>query len=507
MDLRLKRLLWLAALAAASPLACAKKQPAPLWEAMPVARRELDVSISAAGLIEPIQTVEVKSKASGEIMEMLVETGDDVRPGQLLARIDPRQPRNTLAQAEANLEVAQAQLQNAEAQKRRSDDLFEQNMIAETEYETVNLAYASARAEVVRARTELENARDQMEDTSVRAPIAGTVIQKNVELGTVISSPTRDVGGGTVLFRMANLDTIQVRALVDETDIGKVQAGLQATIRVEAFPNRPFEGRVKKIEPQATVEQNVTMFPVLVDIANLDHLLKPGMNTEVEVEIGHRENALTVPNAALRTQRDVASAAEVLGLDPEQVQAELAREPAQGQAAAPGETPAPANGQVAAGGAGPRKMTLHDGREVTLPEGVSEEQVRAILQKRMSGQEPTAEERALMRKLFGQMGGGGRGRGGNRRGGSRGDFGGRYIVFALRDGRPQPIWIQTGLTDLDHIEVTSGLAEGDTVLVLPSASLVQSQQEFRERFQGRNALPGLQQQQPQQQQRGGGGQR
>jgi len=103
-----------------------------------------------------------------------------------------------------------------------------------------------------------------MEDTQVRAPNTGTVLELDAVLGTVISSPTRDVGGGTVILKMANLDTVQVQALVDETDVGKVQAGLPVTITVDAFPNRPFDGSVLKIEPQAQVNQNVTMFPVIV---------------------------------------------------------------------------------------------------------------------------------------------------------------------------------------------------------------------------------------------------
>jgi HlyD family secretion protein len=168
--------------------------------------------------------VDVKSKASGEIIGMNVQTGDDVKEDQLLASIDPRIPRNNLAQAEANLQVAQAQLGNAKAQRARSDTLFKAQVITQTEYDQGRLDYANANASVIRARSDLENARDRMTDTKLRAPLAGTIITKNVELGTVISSPTTDVGGGTVLFKMANLDTVQIRALVDETDIGKVQA-------------------------------------------------------------------------------------------------------------------------------------------------------------------------------------------------------------------------------------------------------------------------------------------
>ena len=311
-------------IAVAGLAACGKPQSTLMYEAVAVQRRTLVVSASASGAIEPVLTLDVKSKASGEIIGMNVQTGDDVKPDQLLATIDPRIPRNNLAQAEANLEVARAQLANAKAQLARSDTLLKAQAITQTEYDTANLAYANANAAVVRARSDLENARDRMNDTRLRAPVSGTIIAKNVELGTVISSPTTDVGGGTVLFKMANLDTVQIRALVDETDIGKVQQGLQTTITVDAYPNRPFEGTVLKVEPQATVQQNVTMFNVLIRIPNPNHLLKPGMNTEVEIHVGRRENALAIPNAALRTQRDVASAAQVLGLDPNDVQQQLA---------------------------------------------------------------------------------------------------------------------------------------------------------------------------------------
>src|SRR5258706_15748922 len=132
------------------------------------------------------------------------------------------------------------------------------------EYDIVKLDYVNVNVVVICVCLDFENVRDRMTHTKLSAPLAGTIITKNVELGTVISSPTTDVGGGTVLFRMANLDTVQIRALVDETDIGKVASGLLTTITVDAYPNRPFEGTVLKVEPQATVQQNVTMFNGLI---------------------------------------------------------------------------------------------------------------------------------------------------------------------------------------------------------------------------------------------------
>jgi HlyD family secretion protein len=486
-----------------------------MYEAVPVERRTIVVSASASGAIEPVLTVDVKSKASGEIIEMNVQTGDDVKSGQLLAAIDPRIPRNNLAQADANLAVAEAQLANAKAQLGRSDTLYKAQAITEAEYENANLAYANANATVVRAKTDLENARDRMTDTRIRAPLGGTIIAKNVELGTVISSPTTDVGGGTILFKMANLDTVQVRTQVDETDIGKVQPGYRATITVDAYPNQPFEGSVLKIEPQATVQQNVTMFPVLVRIANPQHRLKPGMNTEVEIHVGRQENALAIPNAALRTQRDVASAAQVLGLDPAAVQQQLAaarQPPAGAQAAgAPnrdsaslGGTPARRDSAAAPAGGSTVMITLPDGRTVPAPPGITAQQARlaqSATQKRMRGETPTDEERAAVRAVFSAMGAGGGGPGGGGFRLGRGGAGGggdvsTYIVFVLRQGTPTPVQIRTGLSDLDYIEVVSGLTETDTVLVLPSASLLNAQRDMRDRMRTMTGggLPGLQQQ-------------
>ncbi|MGH7674424.1 MAG: hypothetical protein ACREMV_04050, partial [Gemmatimonadales bacterium] len=218
----------------------------------------------------------------------------------------------------------------------------------------------------------------------------------------------------------------------------------------------------------------------------------PGMNTEVEIHVGRRDSVLTVPYAALRTQRDVASAATVLGLDPEDVQRQLAAA-AQAPPRAESSTASLGGGQT--GPAGGAVLTMPDGRTIPLPPGVTEEQVRSAMRKRMAQQELTPQEQALLRRVFAgvQRSGGGAGRGPR-----QSDFGGSYIVFALRDGRPAPVQIRTGLTDLDHVEVVSGLSEADTVLVLPSASLVTSQRDFRDRVQRMSGggLPGVQQQQP-----------
>ena len=304
---------------------CKKPQQALLYEPVPVERRSITVSAMAAGTIEPILVVDVKSRATGQVQEMRVQTGDIVSLGDTLVKVDRRDPTNTLAQAEADMEVARAQVSNATAQKRRADQMFAAQLLSEQEHDNNLLTFANAQSQLLRAQVGVQTARDALSDCNVIAPAGGTIIQKSVEVGQVITSASRDVGGGTVLLRMADLGIVQVRALVDETDIGKIQAGMSATTTVDAYPNRPFEGTVLKIEPQATVSQNVTMFAVLIRIPNDQGFLRPGMNADVEVHVGSRTNVLAIPNAALRTTRDVASAAQVLGLDPKDVDAVLAR--------------------------------------------------------------------------------------------------------------------------------------------------------------------------------------
>src|SRR5207247_4206841 len=141
---------------------------------------------------------------------------------------------------------------------------------------------------------------------------------------------------------------------------------LLASITLDAYPNRPFEGTVLKVEPQATVQQNVTMFNVLVRIPNPNHLLKPGMNTEVEIHVGRRDNVVTIPNAALRTQRDVASAAQVLGLDPNDVQQQLAAARQQTATRDSASLGGGAGGAGGGGGSAPLTITLPGRRTVPV---------------------------------------------------------------------------------------------------------------------------------------------
>jgi len=288
-----------------------------------VETRDIVVSASAAGAIAPVTTIEVKSQASGEITEVHVNEGDDVTRGQLLARVDPRIPENAVRQAEADSVVASAGLENAESALRRSTQLYEEQAMTQEELEAARLGRATAYAQLISAQRALEDARIAFVQTEVRAPSAGVILSRAVEVGSVIASASRDVGGGAVLLRMASLDTVEVRSMVDESDIGRITPGMPVSITVDAFPNRTFDGEVLRIGAEAVLEQNVTTFPVLVRIRNDDRLLKPGMNADVEVRIAEALEAPAVPSTALRDPADVMSAAELVGVSSDSLAEQL----------------------------------------------------------------------------------------------------------------------------------------------------------------------------------------
>ncbi len=451
--------------------ACAGEEPAgPFYDTAGVERRTIEVAVSSAGIVEPLATIEVKSKASGEVLEVLVETGDTVDAGTLMVRIDPRTVRNRLDQTQAELQAALSRRDIARTQKRRVEALKEKGTLTQADLEQAVLDLANADAQVVAARVSVENARIALDDTDIRAPISGTIIFKPVEQGQVISSPTQDFAGGTLLMQMADLRQVQIRSLVDETDIGKIRPGMQASVSVASYPNQPFPGEVVKIEPQAVVEQNVTMFAVLVSIQNPEGLLLPGMNAEVEVSIARSEDVLTIPVMALRTSRDLDSTATILGRTVDELRTAL-----QNSAKAAPEDPD-----------APETIELR-GATVELPQGIRADEVRRLIKKRRDGETLTGDEQNLLRRVFQSAGS----QASRPRSSSDYRFGGTFWVVLDTPGRDLRT-VRTGITDLDRVEIVEGLDIDDRVLILPSSHLVETQQDLQNFINRRvGGVPGI----------------
>ncbi len=419
-----------------------------------VQRRDIVVDASATGTVEPINVVDIKSRASGQIIKMAVEVGSVVKQGDVIVQIDTRDVQNQFDQAQANARAAEASLSVATAQRKRSDELFAGKVITRAENETADLQFTQAQAQVVSARASLDIAKQRLEDAVVRAPITGTIITKNVSLGTIITSSLNAVGGGTTLVQMADLSKVRSRALVNETDVGGLKAGQDVKVTIDAFPDRPFKGTVEKIEPQAVVQQSVTMFPVLISLRNEEGLLRPGMNGEVSITIERKPGVLAVSNDAVRSPREIGSAAALVGLDPDSARASLDAQ--RGGGKKPGSGGPPAAGVPG----GDSARTLGGG-----PTGGAAGVARGA-----GGGEPSGD------------------RGGQRQGGGKADSSGgakvRPGLVFVQDakGRYAPRFVRLGVRNYDYSEVLSGLQEGEKVAMLAAAQLQAARQKSNEQF-------------------------
>ncbi len=427
----------------------AKQEAAPVIGTVAVDRRTIVVDAQATGAVEPINVIEVKSKASGQITRMPVETGSQVKAGDLLVQVDTRDVKNQYDQAAADLRSAQASLEVAQAQKNRSDELYKTRIITTQEFEAAQLALTQAQGAIVRATTNVDLAKQRLEDATVIAPVNGTIIDKPVSLGQVIASATGSVSGGTTLLKMADLTKVRVRALVNETDIGNVRPGQSTRVTVDAYPERPFQGVVEKIEPQAVVQQSVTMFPVIVSLDNSEGLLKPGMNGEVSMLIERRDNVLAVSNDAVRTVREAAVAATLVGLNPDSVVAQV--RDMQAQLRNGGGTGAGAGAGRAGGDTPPAKAVPMGGRQQGAPTA-------------SGGSSVTRVRTAL--------------------------------VFVERaPGQFAPRLVRLGASDYDYSEVVSGLKEGEKVATLAVQALQAKRDQQNDRFRsmtGAGGMPGVQ---------------
>jgi len=299
-----------AALLGAILVACAASEEGgqadaePSYKEVVATRGPFRIAVSATGLVRPIDRIELKSKASGAVVQLPIEVGDEIAKGGLVAKLDQVEERADLAQAQANLQVAKAELALARLRSERREQLFESDVIAKEIQDQTDLDLAVARGRLIQTRTILERAQERMEDTVILSPVAGVVLQKYVEAGQIIASGVSNVGGGTPIADVADMRRIHAEAGVDEIDIGTIAVGQRATVRAEAFADRIYQGEVVRIAPEARVEQNVTLFDVVIEVENEDGRLKSGMNATVEIVLVDEPEALTIPVAALQPPND-----------------------------------------------------------------------------------------------------------------------------------------------------------------------------------------------------------
>jgi len=336
----------------------AKAKPIPPEKIATAERGDVARGVVARGKIEPLSKVEVKSKANGIIKALLVDVGDGVTEGQILAELDKedleaqvREAKATRDGEEANLQMAIAsearakieaanpELEFAQRDFGRVQQLFGQKIASQQQLDDTSRALEvsknrqqlldaavqtsaaqveQARARVGAAKAALERAEEFLRYATIRAPIAGIVLSRNVELGDAVSSILNMGSAATLIMTLGDVSTVYIKGEVDEADIGKADCGQHVRTKVEAFPSESFDGVVKRIAPMGKEANNVTTFEVRVSITNLLGKLRANMTANAEIVLEEHKQVLLIPEAAVVYDKDKNASVQFLDLTAKQ---------------------------------------------------------------------------------------------------------------------------------------------------------------------------------------------
>lgn len=277
----------------------------------PVTRGTLKVIVTATGSVEPETTVTVGSEISGRLDKVLVDYNDDVKKGQVLAEIDTTTLENTVAKSEAMLDESRATVLQYEASRieaaaqwKRTKGLRAANAVSQLDLDTAlaNLKraeanYAGGKARVKANEAQLAADKIALSKAVILSPIDGVVIERDVEPGQTVAATFQT----PTLFTLADdLRHMELQVNVDEADVGEVREGQEATFTVDAYPNRLFKARIKKLRYASSTTNNVVSYVAVLSVDNSDLALRPGMTATAEIVTAERENVLLVPNGATR---------------------------------------------------------------------------------------------------------------------------------------------------------------------------------------------------------------
>ncbi len=359
MKMKLRSKFWLTSvgavlllLIAVSTMAMKKAKPIAPEKIVTAERGDIARSVVARGKIEPLSKVDVKSKANGIIQALLVDVGEAVKEGQILAELDKedlqaqvREAKATwdgeqanlqaalAAEAKTRIEAANPELEFAGRDYRRAQDLFKEKIASQQQLDDASRAYEvarnhqqlldatvvsagaqvqQARARVAASKAALDRAEENLRYSTIRAPIAGIVLTRPTEVGDAVSSILNLGSAATLIMTLGDVSSVYIKGEVDEADIGKADCGQRVRTKVESFPGESFEGLVKRISPMGKELNNVTTFEVRVTISNPQGKLRANMTANAEIVLEERKNALLVPEAALVYDKDKHASVQLL---------------------------------------------------------------------------------------------------------------------------------------------------------------------------------------------------
>lgn len=306
-------------------LAAGKHDGETTYVTAPVVRRDLVVTVTATGTLEPTEEVEISSELSGMIRKVLVDNNDSVMEGQVLAELDTDKLHAQVTRAQATLTAARARVKEAEAALaearrtfQRNSELARKNVVSERDldvarsaFERASASLESARADVVVTEADLELRETDLKKACICSPIAGVVLRRNVDPGQTVAATLQ----APTLFTLAgDLAAMELRVDVDEADISLVEAGQKASFTVDAYPDRTFPARITKVRFAPDTTEGVVTYETFLAVDNSGMLLRPGMTATAEITVKTVENALLVPNGALRFTPPAPEAEESGGL-------------------------------------------------------------------------------------------------------------------------------------------------------------------------------------------------
>lgn len=288
------------------------KTPAkPQYKTLKVERGSLVANVSATGTLNAVVTVQVGTQVSGTVSKLYVDFNSQVKKGQPIAQIDPalftsavQQARGNALNAEANLAKAKVTLADTKRTLGRNRQLLEQGIVAQSDLDAAQTAYdaalagiAAAQASVVQTRGALMQAETNLNYSTIRSPVDGIVVSRNVDVGQTVAASFQT----PTLFTIAqDLTKMQIDTSVDESDISRIKVGQPASFTVDAYPDQQFGGTVVQIRNAPVVTQNVVTYITVIGVDNKDLKLKPGMTANVAVQTQKKDNVLKIPSAALR---------------------------------------------------------------------------------------------------------------------------------------------------------------------------------------------------------------
>lgn len=267
------------------------------YRTQPVERGALTQLAAANGTLNPVTLVNVGTQVSGTVKQWFADFNDEVKEGQKLLELDPSILEAQVRQSEASLANVRSQLKLAEANAARAQELFRLEYISRQEFDVATQSLEAARAQVAQISALVQKDRTNLGYSIIRSPVSGVVVSREVDVGQTVAASFQT----PTLFKIAqDLAKMQINSSYAEADIGSLKEGQQATFRVDAFPSRTFRGAVKQVRLNPTTVQNVVTYNVVIAVDNPDLVLMPGMTAYVSIVVAQRDDALLVPNAALR---------------------------------------------------------------------------------------------------------------------------------------------------------------------------------------------------------------